>query len=67
LEAWRKEVKRRMAVASRLTMRGDVSNREFAEKDEVFKAACEKVGVKATRRQASKWRMGRGRAWREGR
>lgn len=40
-----------------------MTNKEFAEKDESFKVACERVGVKPTRRQASKWRMKKGKAY----
>ena len=43
------------------------TNRQFAEKNEPFKQACEKAEVKNTGRQASKWRMKKGKAWNEGR
>ena len=42
---------------------GAVPNRVFALKDEGFKAACEKAGVQPTRRQASKYRLGKGSAF----
>jgi hypothetical protein len=40
-----------------------MTNKEFAEKDIAFKKACEKVGLVATKRQASKWRMNKGKAY----
>ena len=42
-----------------------MTNKEFAENDERFKKACENVGIPPTKRQASKWLMGKGRAWKE--
>lgn len=39
-----------------------MTNKEFAEKDRVFKKACEIAKVKSTRRQASKWRNRKGTA-----
>ena len=39
-----------------------VTNANFAGKDERFKACCEVAGVEATKRQASKFRRGIGRA-----
>jgi|GEM_PF-5451631 len=39
------------------------TNQKFAENDEQFRNACELVGLKPTTRQASKWRMKRGKAW----
>ena len=44
-----------------------MTNIEFAKNDSAFKAACEAVGLKATSRQASKWRMGFGLAFTKGR
>lgn len=44
----------------------DVTNREYAETDK-FKAACKRAGVEPTPRQASKYRNGKGRAYRHGR
>jgi len=64
-----------------------MTNKEFAEKDQLFKQACEKVdlpnhktsikehggksrvvtGSTSLTRQASKWRMKKGKAWKEGR
>lgn len=32
-----------------------------------FVQACEKVGLPPTKRQASKWLSGKGKAWKEGR
>jgi hypothetical protein len=40
-----------------------VVNKEFSEKDEHFKKCCENAEVKATARQASKFRMGKGLAY----
>lgn len=45
----------------------ELTNKQFAEKNEEFKKACEKVEIKVSTRQASKWRMKRGKAWNEGR
>jgi hypothetical protein len=42
-------------------------NKEFAQKDQAFINACEKVGIKPTKRQASKWRAGKGLAYKKGR
>ena len=42
-----------------------VNNRKFAETDKKFKAACEAAGVEPSKRQASKWRQKRGKAWHE--
>ena len=39
------------------------TNKFFAEHDEVFKKACEIAGVDPTPRQASKYRMKRGSAY----
>ncbi len=40
-----------------------MTNQEFAKTDSDFKAACNLAGTAATSRQASKWRMGRGIAY----
>lgn len=40
-----------------------VTNKEFAEKDEFFKNCCGKAGVNPTVRQASKFRNGKGSAY----
>lgn len=42
---------------------GYVTNTEFAAQNDGFKAACEKVGIPATKRQASKWRRKFGAAY----
>ena len=44
-----------------------ITNKVFAEKNQEFKTACEIAGVKATTRQASKWRKRKGWAWIKGR
>ncbi len=36
-------------------------------KNPVFQQACKKVGIPITRRQARKWNMKKGKAWKEGR
>ena len=41
---------------------GYMTNREFMENDVVFKKACELSKTKKTKRQASKWRNGKGLA-----
>lgn len=43
---------------------GYVTNTEFAAKNDGLKAACEKAGIPATKRQASKWRRKFGTAYR---
>ena len=43
--------------------RGEVPNKVFAATDPGFRAACESAGVQPTARQASKWRMGKGSAF----
>lgn len=48
----------------KLKEKKDLTNREFAEQDEVFKQACLNVGIeKPTQRQASKWRRKTGKAY----
>lgn len=42
---------------------GSVPNAVFAREDEGFKAACIKAGVECSRRQASKYRNGKGSAF----
>jgi hypothetical protein len=42
------------------------NNRQFTSNSD-FKAACEAAGVQPTKRQASKFRMGKGRAFKVGR
>jgi hypothetical protein len=39
------------------------TNKTFSITDEVFKKACEAAGVQNTVRQASKFRMGKGSAY----
>ncbi len=43
-------------------MQDRVTNREFAEKNAEFRAACEAMGLEPTGRQAGKWRRGEGSA-----
>lgn len=40
-----------------------MTNKEFSEKDQTFKDACKKAKISATTRQASKWRMKKGKAY----
>jgi len=42
---------------------GQITNREFAQSNQEFRDACQKVGIPPTTRQASKWRLGLGLAW----
>lgn len=42
---------------------GEITNGRFASTDGQFQMACARAGVKPTKRQASKWRNKRGRAW----
>jgi len=39
------------------------TNKAFAKEDTTFQAACEQAGVQPTARQASKYRMKRGAAY----
>ena len=55
---WILEVKR---------MKKQLTNAKFAESNPDFRQACLRAGIEATRRQASKWRMKKGKAWKEGR
>ena len=41
----------------------DLTNKEFALRDGAFLKACQVAGVKATGRQASKWRNDQGLAF----
>lgn len=45
----------------------DQSNEKFAKENMEFQSACDKAGVKATKRQASKWRNKKGLAHTKGR
>ena len=38
------------------------TNLQFSKKDRVFKESCELSGAEPTKRQASKFRMGKGKA-----
>ena len=40
-----------------------ITNKHFALKNEWFRAACVKAGVEPTTRQASKWRLKKGKAY----
>ena len=40
-----------------------MTNKEFAQKDSGFHTACEKAGIEATKRQASKFRNQKGKAY----
>ena len=44
-----------------------MSNKEFALTNKDFLSACLKADTPATKRQASKWRNNKGKAWKEGR
>ena len=44
-----------------------MTNKEFAEKNQQFRAACASVKLEATKRQASKWRRCTGLAYKTGR
>ena len=43
--------------------RYDIHNEKFAKEDQTFINACERVGVKPTARQASKFRNKKGKAY----
>lgn len=40
-----------------------MTHKEFAETDDFFKKCCEAAGVPNTKRQASKYKMGKGKAF----
>ena len=40
-----------------------INNLKFSKEDETFKNACESAGIPATKRQASRYRMGKGKAF----
>ena len=40
-----------------------MTNREFAAQDEPFNKACEQANLQPTKRQASKWRSKKGKAY----
>ena len=39
------------------------TNKDFAKEDNAFQTACTKAGVEPTARQASKYRMQKGKAY----
>jgi len=39
------------------------TNKEWAKQEEGFIQTCQRMGTKPTTRQASKWRNGKGLAW----
>lgn len=41
----------------------EITNRSFAETNEMFKKCCELAKIKATKRQASKFKRNRGKAY----
>ncbi len=43
---------------------GHLNNRDFAATNAEFRAACERAKIPPSQRQASKWRLGFGIAWR---
>lgn len=40
-----------------------ITNKHFAEKNEEFRAACVEAKIDPTTRQASKWRLKKGKAF----
>ncbi len=44
-------------------MKEGTTNKEFSESDTQFLQACINAKIKPTTRQASKWRMKKGKAW----
>lgn len=42
-----------------------MTNKEFSEQDKIFNKACEIAGIKSTKRQASKYRNGKGLAYKK--
>ena len=40
-----------------------LSNKHFAETDKPFQIACQVASIPPTKRQASKWRNGKGLVW----
>jgi hypothetical protein len=40
-----------------------MTNKEYAKENKDFREACEKVKIEPTKRQASKYRHKKGKAW----
>jgi len=59
--------RRKINVIRQKAARRGLTNADFVKQDDKFKAACEKVGIPATIRQASKFRNKQGLAYLEGR
>ena len=47
----------------KMAKKAPITNKEFASTDTNFQKACEAAGCEATSRQASRWRMRKGKAW----
>lgn len=63
----RKEVMQKGKKAKAAKPAPQVTHQEYAASNGEFKAACAKVGLQPSSRQASKWRRKFGKAWTEGR
>ena len=50
-------------IGTRIKPKYDKTHHEFSKADKAFRKACEDSGCPPTRRQASKFRRQRGRAW----
>jgi hypothetical protein len=44
----------------------EITNKKFSVEDQTFVDACKSIGLPATKRQASKWRMKKGKAFKHG-
>jgi len=55
--------KKKVSRPPRARVVNGVTNREFAKDDVSFNTCCERAGLEPTKRQASKWRRGKGKAY----
>lgn len=53
------------AIAKRERVGNVVTNKKFASDDDNFRGMCARAGIDATRRQASKYRNHKGKAFKE--
>ena len=51
-------------TVERVVKKEVVTNARYAKENDVFRDACVKAGVEPTTRQASKWRLKKGKAFR---
>jgi hypothetical protein len=54
-------------MAEKEVKKNVVTNKEFSSTNAAFQAACIEAQIEPTTRQASKWRMGKGKAYKTAR